>query len=1758
MKHYFTQSQPFSNITLTLIIIFVVSCFQIANAQKLLFPDEFQRLPESDPGAEITAKVLPNSNNKIFYGTIGSDNVVWVNGEPEKLDFPGKILSANADFTYVKGVISENESYYVFKDWEYTYININYAPGFSNLKVVYFSDDGSLIIGTAKKSDGTNSKDRAVKITNGNWQILGDDPPLDEWAWSRVRAVRGENGSIIIGDKAVESSGQGFRLENGSFQYFSYKALVYVDAVSPDGNVITGAVADPDLNNYIAYKWRNGSLTPLPELGGNYSYHYASSANNGGDIVTGYAEFYDGTNYGFEAFIWSQEGGIRKFSEYISAEYGIDFPGKYVRSAILSEDESYFSGTIQYADNVQRPYILLLNETDDRIVVNSTADRPLNVENSTDCNTGEQIEIDGKMVAECTLRAAIQAAINRFKEETGQSGKISFNIPGTDAHIVAVNSPLPDITAPIEIDGSDEISNTGLPLIYIDGQSAGGGVNGFNIINDSITLKKLAIYGFDGHGIYVADVEDIRLEGLIVGSDGNGTENIGNGNDGIHISGNAKIKVGGELMETSPLASDSFGTTVAVLGNNGNGIAVVGTEAENLKSGNTTPFKFQTEEEMEKVFNNLTVGMIYTGDNFTKSIENLGAGVFLKGKNIIFDNSAFGASGGPAMEVVASESVHVMQTSFGKKKDKISESGDVVNQKSGNIQKSINIQPFIKVLSSRGIMIGSTDASQNPIEAIGSKGFFAEIEDSEDVKVANVISGAVKNLEGISKELAEQMKNAIGGIRVENSNRVNIGDKNVPTIITNSGTPGDSSAIGILISGVGTKLLKIANTIVGKLGNMEGSGIAGDGIRIEDGVSEFSIGGEDEDEKVVVAGNGGYGVHLVNNNNNSIGGISGRLPSVITNLFTDYSEPGVIESISPNIAGALKIADSDNMILKKLSIGPTEGHGIEITGKSSTGISLIQSSIGAIGNQLIESIGQIAGPMKDGIHISEASDIQIGSDISEELVRILGSGGHGLSVNMSKGIKMSQLNIGDLIAEQINEQFSEALLKASNKQGGIFVNFSDSIEIIKSRINNNGAGNNGDGIRIENGVSNLKIGGEEEDEKVVVAGNSGYGVHLLNNNNNSIGGISGRLPSVIANLFTDYSKPGVIESMSPNIAGALKIADSDNMILKKLSIGPTKGHGIEITGKSSTGISLIQSSIGAIGNQLIESIGQIAGPLGDGIHISEASDIQIGSDISEELVRILGSGGHGLSVNMSKGVKMNQLNIGHLIAEQINEQFSEALQKAANKQGGIFINSSDSIDIMKSKISNNGTPGFGPIGGLVAKLSGTIQIHSSTFGEKVDSVTHTGNHGAAIITEQVKKISLSASKVAGNMIGILASDSNIEMEGNTIEEQKGGEGEPGHGVQVKGGFLNASKNTIKNNSGTGVVLDDVFAAVVRINNIYSNVAGAMISKLGETKSAGENGSIVYAGENWWGDASGPGGDGPGTGNAVSGDLDYSNWLNAPFGVTVVPKEHLISLTGDQEYILPVAFANHQDVSDQLNVTISDSLGWYSGSNSFSVSVENFEYSNESLSFNPAGSQSNINVVRIEAVSQNNPDLTSEVKIYFVPPANILNLENPSLVETNILDTESGPFQIGDEIIIGHGLANEETGTIADFGSIILENPLRFSHAPGERIFTLSNLYTSVNEIAVEIPNSQKTVLGNNYPNPFSDKTHIPFEIDYPTLLEITVLDKLGRTVQKLTNEKFPAGKHEVTFEGNDFPAGMYFYQIKGNNIFETRKMIISR
>ena len=58
-------------------------------------------------------------------------------------------------------------------------------------------------------------------------------------------------------------------------------------------------------------------------------------------------------------------------------------------------------------------------------------------------------------------------------------------------------------------------------------------------------------------------------------------------------------------------------------------------------------------------------------------------------------------------------------------------------------------------------------------------------------------------------------------------------------------------------------------------------------------------------------------------------------------------------------------------------------------------------------------------------------------------------------------------------------------------------------------------------------------------------------------------------------------------------------------------------------------------------------------------------------------------------------------------------------------------------------------------------------------------------------------------------------------------------------------------------------------------------------------------------------------------------------------------------------------------------------------------------------------------------------------------------------------------------------------------------------------------------------------LEQNYPNPFNGETVIPYRIDRPGQVTITIYDILGRTVRELVNHYHPPGDYIVRWAGRD-------------------------
>ena len=76
---------------------------------------------------------------------------------------------------------------------------------------------------------------------------------------------------------------------------------------------------------------------------------------------------------------------------------------------------------------------------------------------------------------DCSLRSAINAS-NGNAPGTGATNTINFVI-GTGSQTITLTTALPDVTAPVVIDGTSQPDFAGAPIIEVRGDSAGAGVN---------------------------------------------------------------------------------------------------------------------------------------------------------------------------------------------------------------------------------------------------------------------------------------------------------------------------------------------------------------------------------------------------------------------------------------------------------------------------------------------------------------------------------------------------------------------------------------------------------------------------------------------------------------------------------------------------------------------------------------------------------------------------------------------------------------------------------------------------------------------------------------------------------------------------------------------------------------------------------------------------------------------------------------------------------------------------------------------------------------------------------------------------------------------------------------------------------------------------------------------------------------------------------------------------------------------------------
>ncbi|MFA7418106.1 MAG: M28 family peptidase [Melioribacteraceae bacterium] len=86
----------------------------------------------------------------------------------------------------------------------------------------------------------------------------------------------------------------------------------------------------------------------------------------------------------------------------------------------------------------------------------------------------------------------------------------------------------------------------------------------------------------------------------------------------------------------------------------------------------------------------------------------------------------------------------------------------------------------------------------------------------------------------------------------------------------------------------------------------------------------------------------------------------------------------------------------------------------------------------------------------------------------------------------------------------------------------------------------------------------------------------------------------------------------------------------------------------------------------------------------------------------------------------------------------------------------------------------------------------------------------------------------------------------------------------------------------------------------------------------------------------------------------------------------------------------------------------------------------------------------------------------------------------------------------------------------------------------------------------------KYALSQNYPNPFNPETTISYEIKTSSIVTLKVHDVLGNEVATLVDEFKDAGTYRSNFsiKNSQLPTGVYFYTIRADQFYQTKKMML--
>ncbi len=372
--------------------------------------------------------------------------------------------------------------------------------------------------------------------------------------------------------------------------------------------------------------------------------------------------------------------------------------------------------------------------------------------------------------------------------------------------------------------------------------------------------------------------------------------------------------------------------------------------------------------------------------------------------------------------------------------------------------------------------------------------------------------------------------------------------------------------------------------------------------------------------------------------------------------------------------------------------------------------------------------------------------------------------------------------------------------------------------------------------------------------------------------------------------------------------------------------------------------------------------------------------------------------------------------------------------------------------------------------------------------------------GTVVISDNIVRNNVGVSDHGGGMY--IASPS-AEITDNLIFENEIGR-EAGYGwgggiiVYGEGTYTTLFNNEITRNSaptsGSGVFIDDGAEAVLDHELIHNNV-GTEIGGVG-----------VYV---------------DGAGEGVPGDVGSKATLLH------------CTIANNNSYPNPVD-GNGVFIERNSQVTIKNSIFWNNGGNDFAVDGTSTLQVIYTVSEESMAGEGNITEDPLFADPDNGDYHLRSTAGRWDPSANngsggwvVDTIDSPCIDAGDTLsDYSNEPDYNGDRVNMG-----------------VYGNTDQASLSRGKSAINGSS------------KTPKKFALYQNYPNPFNPSTIIKFELPKTEGIKIEIFNALGQKVATLLDKQMKIGFHEVKFNAQTLPSGLYIYRLVAGNFIAKNKCL---